>query len=54
MNDNTNLDYVKQNLADSLATETGIDTGSAFKVVNWLITEGVIDMPVLAEQTVGA
>ena len=40
------------NIASSLAFETGIDIESAEKVVKWLITEGVLDMPV-ANETYG-
>lgn len=35
--------------AQSLSTETGIDLDSATKVINWLVTEGVIDFPVVNE-----
>ena len=33
--------------AQSLSTETGIALDSATKVINWLVTEGVIDFPVV-------
>lgn len=35
--------------AQSLSTETGIDIDSATKVINWLVSEGVIDFPVMNE-----
>ena len=37
------------NFAESLATETGIDTASASKVISWLISEGILDAPVVNE-----
>lgn len=43
-NDNVNT---FANLAFALAEETGIDEQSAGKVVTWLISEGVLDAPVV-------
>lgn len=36
--------------ATALASQTGIDQDSATKVVTWLINEGVLDAPVVAEE----
>jgi hypothetical protein len=36
-------------IASSLAYDTGIDFDAASKVINWLITEGVLDIPVVNE-----
>lgn len=33
--------------AQSLSTETGIDLDSATKVIGWLVSEGVLDIPVV-------
>ena len=47
MNDNFTTTNTLQSFADSLASEVGIDTDSATKVINWLVTEGVLDFPVV-------
>ena len=50
MNDNINTTKLLNNLTISLAEKTGITTDAASKVVTWLITEGVLDMPVVTEE----
>lgn len=50
MNDNISTTTLLNNLADSISLKTGIDTEAATKVVHWLVAEGVLDMPVVAEQ----
>lgn len=35
--------------AQSLATETGIDAAAAEKVITWLMSEGVLDTPVIQD-----
>lgn len=47
---NDNLNNTFTNFATALAEKTGIDTESATKVVTWLITEGVLDAPVVTEE----
>lgn len=46
-NDNTNT---FTNFAEAISEKTGIDLESATKVVGWLITEGVLDAPVVHEE----
>jgi len=38
------------NFANALAEKTGISEDAAQKVVTWLITEGVLDAPVVSEE----
>lgn len=38
-----------EHFTQSLGDEIGISQEAATKVVNWLIAEGVLDMPVLQE-----
>lgn len=47
-NDNTTDTFT--NFAEAISEKTGIDFESATKVVNWLITEGVLDAPVVHEE----
>ncbi len=50
MNDNFNSNALLTTLSLNIAEKTGIDMESAGKVVNWLVSEGVLDMPVVADE----